>query len=287
MIADPDHEVAHFDTFRAQFRRFGGARPARDRRGQCLPHGLEVSDGSDLCLALRGRGSFTQNAPDQRQILRADFRGRRQIREGGGGLAERCAVLVSPGSFKIIGIVSGLSLVESDDPFDSVLIAIRFHQHRARRKDKPVRRERHVIGHFARREQIFVEQSRRHVERLAGVVEACLVRGVHRKFPGGPEVHTGKIANGVVVFRIAQPVRRHRAGITETPAKFIRTDRLNPVGYQAAALGRRLGQGIGRHLLAPDPVHQQGPVRKILHHGGESRKRLKVQLSGRRRAAVA
>ena len=143
-----------------------------------------------------------------------------------------------------------------------------------------------MIGHFPRRRQVFIEQRRRHAQRLAGIVEPCLIRRVDRKFFGGPDVHTGQIANRVVVFGITQPVRQHRAGIPGILPKLIRPDSLHPLDHLLAAIRRRLRHGFGRHLLALDPLHQQIPMAEILNDGRKRRISLQVQLSGRRLAAM-
>lgn len=54
------------------------------------------------------------------------------------------------------------------------------------------------------------EQGGRHGRRFAGVVEPRLIGGIDRKFLGGLEVHSGEIADGVVIIGI------WRAGISQS-----------------------------------------------------------------------
>ena len=42
---------------------------------------------------------------------------------------------------------------------------------------------------------------------LAGVIETGWIRGVERKLPGGTDVHSGEVADCVVVFGVAEPSR--------------------------------------------------------------------------------
>ena len=109
-------------------------------------------------------------------------------------------MLISPGRFKIIGVIGIMAMIKIDNLLDAILVAVGLHQHRERRRTQSVRLKHQMIGHVARRLQILFHQLRRHDQRFARVVEARRISGVDRKFARRPQIEAREIANGVIVF---------------------------------------------------------------------------------------
>ncbi len=178
------------------------------------------------------------------------------------GLPSAARCLIAPGGLEVIRVIGGLRAVEIDDALDGVFVAIGLDQHRIRREIDSVGRQHHVIGHFARGLQVLVQQRRRHGERFAGVVEAGGIGRIHRKLARGLHVLAGEVADGVVVFGVAQAARQHQSRIAGVLAHLFRAHGLNPVDHLLARLRGRLRHRLGRHLLAPSvcraPSAQRG-----------------------------
>ena len=68
----------------------------------------------------------------------------------------------APGGLEVIRVIGGLAFIELYDPLDRILLAIRLDKHGMRREVEPAGREHHVVAHFTRGLQIFIEQCRRH-----------------------------------------------------------------------------------------------------------------------------
>ena len=256
---------------------------ARPRQG--APHRLKFGDRANLlaCRFVR----FLEDAPDHRQILRTHLRLRRDARQRGARRSQRGPVFESPRGLKVIRIIGGLAFIEADDPLDRVAVAIRFHQHRMGREIEPVRREHHVIAHFARRLQVFVEQRGRHGQRLAGVVEAGRIGGIHRKFAGGSHVHAGQVADGVVVLGVAEAARQHRPGIAGVLPRLVHAYGLHPVDHLLTGRIRRLGRRLRWHLPRGKFLQHQIPAGIVPGHGGHRGVRPEIELRGRRGTTVA
>ena len=73
-------------------------------------------------------------------------------------------MLELPCGKKILGVIGGLPLVEINDPFNGIFVAIGLGDDRMRRKNKPVWLEHDMLGNVAGRFQIFVQQGRGHRE---------------------------------------------------------------------------------------------------------------------------
>lgn len=123
-------------------------------------------------------------------------------------------MLVAPCGREIFREIGGLLLVEIDDAQHGEFVAIGVGHDRMRREREAIRFQNQMLGHGARGLQIFFHQRGRHCERLAGVVEASLIRRVDRKFLRRSNIDTGQVANGVVVFCVAQPAGQYRTWIT-------------------------------------------------------------------------
>ena len=138
-------------------------------------------------------------------------------------------MLIGPRSTKVIGQVGGLLFVEINNTQHVVLVTISVGHHRMRCKFKPVGLEHQMIGDGACRAEIFFQQGGRHGQRLARVVKARLIGRVNRKFTGGTNVDSCQITNGVIVFRVAEATRQHRAWITGKLHGLMKTHRANPL----------------------------------------------------------
>jgi hypothetical protein len=118
-----------------------------------------------------------------------------------------------------------------------------------------------VISDAAGRFEIFLEQSRRHGERFARVVEAGGVGGVDGELSGGSNVDAGEVSNRVVVFGVAEPAREHRAGVASVLAGEMRTEGANPVDHRRSLGGRRVARRfLGRHLFGGKPLQDHFPA---------------------------
>ena len=152
---------------------------------------------------------------------------------------------------------------------------------------EPAGCEHHAIAHFARGLQVLIEQGGRHGQRLAGVVETCRVRRIHRKLPRGTDVHAGKVADAVVVLGIAQAVHQHRTGIAIVLSRLVHAHGLDPVDHFLADVRGRLRQRLWRHLFGGQSLQHLGPARIVADHGGHCGVRPKIELRSRCVAAMA
>ena len=197
------------------------------------------------------------------------------------------AVLVMPSRFEVVGVIGRLLAVEVDDSLDGVLLAVRFDQHRMRRKVEPVGRECQMTTDLACGLEVFGQERRRHRERLARVVEAFQVRRVDGKFPSRTQVHTRQIADGVAVLCVAQPVWQDPAGVASSTPTLGVSHLPNPRDHLLLFLTRRLGLACGGHLTGVEPIHDQRPARVILDDGVECLVALQIELCGRTRPSMA
>ena len=80
-------------------------------------------------------------------------------------LAQCGAMLILPCGPEVVAQFRVLPLVEGDDLTHTVAITIRFDEHRMRREgEPPVHAQHHVVRDLSRRQQVFAQQSRRHVQ---------------------------------------------------------------------------------------------------------------------------
>ena len=253
---------------------------ARLWRGQRVPHGLQLRHGPDGVLVV-------QDGPHHRQIFGAE------LHVGGGGgqrgarLAQFLAIAIAPGGLEIIGKAGRLGLVEGDDALDGILVAIAFHPHEIGREIDAIGREHRMVGDLARALQIFVQQRRRHGQRLAGIVEAGGVGGIDRELAGDLHVLAGQVADGVVVLGVAQTARQHDAGIAAQPPDLLGAHVMHEGDDLVDRLLRRLRHRLGRHLMIGQPVGKQRPAREILLHLVHRSIGLEVELAGGLRAGMA
>ena len=147
VLADLDHEIAHFQALfaqrvalRVQLIGIGSWKRA--------PHGLQFRDRADLFLGLLFR--LFEQRPDHREVLGADLRVAGDRRQSGIGFTEERTVFVAPGSFEVSGVVGGLPQVEIDDALDGVAVAVGLDEHGVRREIEPIGSEHHVVAHRAR-----------------------------------------------------------------------------------------------------------------------------------------
>ena len=70
-----------------------------------------------------------------------------------------------------------------------------------------------MIGDVARRLQILVQQRGGHGQRLAGIIEARRIGRIDRKLARRAHIRARQVADGVVVFGVAQAARQHGARI--------------------------------------------------------------------------
>ena len=124
-----------------------------------------------------------------------------------------------------------------------------------------------MIGNVFCRQRVLFHQGRRERQRLAGVVEALLIRRVYGEFAGGAQIHAGQVANRVVVLRIAQAPRQHRAGIACVPGGLRLLRGPNPRDQRVPLFIRRLfGKIRGRHLFRGNSLRNQRPMGIIPRH---------------------
>ena len=153
----------------------------------------------------------------------------------------------------------------------------------------PVGLQHQVVGHLARGLQVFLQQRRRHRQRLAGVVEAGRVGGIDRELARGPDVDAGQVANRVVVFGVAQPPGQHDAGIAGIACapRAWRTSSIHAITHVGAPRAR-LPRLRRRHLLRPRASRAPAPsARDRARHRPMRRVRPQIELRRRRGAAVA
>jgi len=136
--------------------------------------------------------------------------------------------------------------------------------------------------------EIFFQKGRRHHQRLARIVEPGRVRGIDRELARGLDIDAGEIANGIVVFRIAQPPRKHDARIAGVPLH-LPLAQIGEPGNDFTPLLRRRPRLrlLGRHLLGLEPVNQQIQMGDVLRHRRFGRINAQVELRIRRSRAMA
>ena len=146
-----------------------------------------------------------------------------------------------------------------------------------------------MVGDQPRGFQVLLHKGRRHRQRFRRVVEAGLVGGIDGELLRRPDVDARQVANGVVVLGVAQPPRRHRAGIAGVPLRFVLADRLDPVDDILAGFGRS-------DAASPSPAASTSlsscsrtsfPVREVLGHRFRGRVGAQVQVAFRLLLAVA
>ena len=81
-------------------------------------------------------------------------------------------------------------------------------------KTNAVREQHHVPGNLLAGVEEFVDQRRRHSQRIAGVCEALTCRTIDREFARGIQRrHPGEVAHGVVVLVVVEAAQHHAAGV--------------------------------------------------------------------------
>src|SRR5437868_13680122 len=103
-----------------------------------------------------------------------------------------------------------------------------------RREDESILGHNHVAGDFMSCLEVFVQQRRRHVQRLARIIETGGVGGVHRELPRRLDVHANQVADRVVVFGVAEPPRQYRSWIAGVLPSLSRTHSAYPPEYSLA-----------------------------------------------------
>ncbi len=220
-----------------------------------------------------------QDRPDRSQIpgTQPGFPG--ELIQGRLRLSQFGSVLVTPGGQEVVGVVDLMPLVEVDDPPDAKLVAIGIRDCGMRREDETVRHQDQVVGDPSRRRQVFLDQSRRHRQRFARVVEPRLVRRIHGKLSGRPDVDAGQVANRVIELRIAEPVRQDRARVARIPPRLSLAQLRDPVDHRAALVRLRMPLRLfGRHLTRLEPFHDELPDPVSLHHISHRRIAAQIQL---------
>ena len=94
----------------------------------------------------------------------------------------------------------------------------------------------------------------------------------------------GQVADGVVVFCVAQTARQHDAGIAAEPLDLLGTHVMHEGDDLLDRLLRWLRARLGRHLMIGQPVGQQRPAREILLHLVHRSIGLEIELAGGLRA---
>ncbi len=213
-------------------------------------------------------GRRRQHRPDPVQVFGADPGVPGDIGERRVWPAQRGAMAIAPRGQKVIGVVQRLALVEIDDAVHRVLVAVFVRHDRVRREREAARHKHDVAGHEPGGVEVFLDQGGRHRQRLSRVVEARLVGGIHRKLLRRADVDPGQIADGVVVFGVAQPPREHDARIAGMACGLLGGHRLNPLDDRLNLSGRRtLPRLSGRHLPRLEPREHQIPPALIPDDG--------------------
>ena len=193
-----------------------------------------------------------------------------------------------PSRREVIGEVGRLTLVEIDDPQDAVLVAIRVDPHRMAREGDPIQIQDGVVRHTAGSAEVLLHQRGRHRQRLAGIVEAFLVGRIDGELLGRPQVHTGQVADGVVVFGVAQPARQHRSGITGMLLRLVHPQFLDPRHDGHVLRGGRMLLGLlRRHIAGLELVEDDLPARSIPDHVLDPEIRAEIEVALRLLLVVA
>ena len=122
-----------------------------------------------------------------------------------------------------------------------------------------------VLGDRPRRLQVLLQQGRRHRERFRGVVEPGSGRGVHREFPGRPDVDARQVTNRGVVLGITESPRQNPAGIARIAPRLVDAERLDPGDDLPAELGLGLSFRLRRrHRLRLELLEDGLPALMVL-----------------------
>lgn len=179
-------------------------------------------------------------------------------------------MLKSPGGFEIVGVVGRLPFVEIDNSPDAVFVAIGIGDDGVWGEVDSVGVEDEVFADGACGGEILFDKGRRHGEGFAGVIESCEVGGVDWELASGPEVVAGEVADGVIVFGVAESAWWNRAGIACVAVAFVLAHGPNPIQDGFTFGGRRVSVGLlGRHFVGLDAICDEFPVREGAGDGGE------------------
>ena len=140
-------------------------------------------------------------------------------------------MLISPGGQKIIRKVDFMTLVERDDLLDAVFVSISLGDHGMGSKLEALRCQNQVVRHEPRGGQVFLHQGRGHRQGLARVIKARFVCGIDGKLPRRPNIDSRQIANGIVVFGVAETSCQNGPWITGIASGFIFANGPHPIDH--------------------------------------------------------
>ena len=228
-----------------------------------------------------------QKLPHRFEITQTQFLAGRDSRQSRARLPQGGPVFVTPCGLEVIRKIGRLAVIKIHDSLDCVSFAVRLHQHGITRERKSIRFQHEVFRDLPRRLQILRHQTGRNRQRLAGVVKTSLICGIDRKLPRGPQIHACKIADGVVIFGVAETPVQCRPRIAGIFSDFLGAHRLNPVHDLPPRLDGRLRGLLRRHFTRRQAPQNQVPARVIPHHRRQSVVRFQIELSRRGAPAVA
>ena len=148
-----------------------------------------------------------------------------------------------------------------------------------RGETEPIRHKHRVRRNSLGGCQVLAQQGRRDDERIAGIGKAFAGRAVNGEVPRRLKIHTGEIANRIVVFCIGQPAQHDPAGIACMGASFLRQHAAQPAHHALPVLRSGLGIAPGRHLRAFHHLQNKLPRPNVFRHQFEGREPFKIQVA--------
>ena len=207
----------------------------------------------------------------------------------GVGLSQRRAILEAPRGLEIIRIIGRLAMVETHDALDRISCRDPSPpaSDKARSRSRPGVRTMWSATPRAACRYLF-SSAGRHGQRFAGVVEARRIGRIHRKLPRRLHVLAGQVADGVVVFRVAQPAGQHRC--PDRPRSSGSLPRARPESRKSHSGALRpacRAIGLGGISFAVSRSRYLRPARIVLGHRVQAGVRLQIELRRGRFAAMA
>ena len=198
-----------------------------------VPHGAEL-------FQIAGTGlRFVERLGNEGEIFAAQLAPGRPVVQADPTLGFT-AMPIAPGGFDIVADAHLAPAVEIDDRLLGQFRAFGVGRHRERREPESARFQHEVVRHELRRSEILVEQTRRHREHFAGVVESFAAGRIDGEFLGRLDRHAGKVANRQVIFRVRESSRQDDAGISRVLLRLDEQNRLDGADDGIALLQRRL-----------------------------------------------
>ena len=243
---------------------------------------LESGDGTDLFLRV------VERIPDLLEVGGAESGRTGDVRERGAPIPEGSTMLETPGGLEVDGEVGGLPAVEIHDAQHRVLVAVGVDQHRVRREGQALRGQDDGVGDLTGGLEVFLQEGRRHRQRFAGVVEALAVGRVDGELARGAQVNAGDVADGVIVFGVAEAPGEDRAGIPSVVGGLALAEVVDPADDPGGLGRRRMLLRLARwHFARLELVEDHGPPGVVGDHARDSGEGAEVEVGLRFVGAVA